>query len=41
MLTSPWRRMQMHMSGSGAGHQQKTKRPASVMVETWTTDQPI
>jgi hypothetical protein len=31
----------MLMLDSGVDHQQKTKRPASDMVETWTTNQPI
>jgi hypothetical protein len=31
----------MLMLDSGVDHQQKTKRPASVMVETWITNQPI
>ena len=31
----------MPMLDSGVDHQQKTKRPASVMVETWTTKRPI
>ncbi len=30
MLTSPWSRMQMHMSGNGVGLQIKTKRLAKV-----------
>jgi hypothetical protein len=33
--------MQMPMLDSGVDHQQKIKRPVSVMVETWTTNQPI
>ena len=38
MLTLQWKRMQMPMLDSGVGHPQKTKRPVSVMVETWTID---
>jgi hypothetical protein len=32
MPTSPWIRMQIHMSGNGVGLQMKTKRSAEVTV---------